>query len=63
MRNGGRGHHRTGGDTSWTAFATLRAAAPDPLYEFQAMGIVVGPGGNGSRISENQISGRDVGVY
>jgi parallel beta-helix repeat protein len=42
---------------------TIPGCGPDPIFEFQAMGIFVGPGGAGSTFSDNHISGADVGIY
>jgi parallel beta-helix repeat protein len=51
------------GNTISGGVCTLPGCGADPINEFQAMGIFVGPGGEGSTIADNHISGSDVGVY
>jgi len=51
------------GNTVSGGVCTIPGCGPDPINEFQAMGIFVGPGGAGSTFSDNLISGADVGVY
>jgi parallel beta-helix repeat protein len=51
------------GNTVSGGVCTIPGCGPDPINEFQAIGIFVGPGGDGSTISDNHVSGSDVGVY
>lgn len=51
------------GNTVSGGVCTIPGCGPDPINEFQAIGIFIGPGGDGSKISGNHISGSDVGIY
>lgn len=51
------------GNTVSGGVCNFSGCGPDPINEFQAAGIVVGPGGNGSTIADNHVSGSDVGIY
>jgi len=51
------------GNTISGGVCTIPGCGRDPITEFQSMGIVVGPGGDGSSFSDNHISGADVGIY
>lgn len=42
---------------------TIPGCGPDPIFEFQAMGILIDTSGVGSTIADNHVSGSDVGVY
>jgi parallel beta-helix repeat protein len=42
---------------------TIPGCGPDPITEFQSMGIEVGGAPAATRISDNHVSGADVGVY
>ena len=54
---------RITGNTISGSVCTLPGCGPDPINEFQAMGVLVSRGGAGSTISDNHISGSDVGIY
>jgi parallel beta-helix repeat protein len=50
------------GNTISGGVCTIPGCGPDPINDFQAMGVFVSPGGFGT-IADNHISGADVGVY
>jgi parallel beta-helix repeat protein len=50
------------GNTVSGGLCTFPECGPDPVNDFQAIGIFVGPGGDGSRISDNHVSGSDIGI-
>jgi parallel beta-helix repeat protein len=51
------------GNTVSGGVCTFEGCGPDPINEFQAMGILVESVANGSAISDNHVSGADVGIY
>jgi parallel beta-helix repeat protein len=51
------------GNTVSGGVCTIPGCGPDPIFEFQAMGIVVDSSVPGSTIADNNVSGSDVGVY
>ena len=51
------------GNTISGGVCTLPGCGPDPINEFQAMGISVVLLGSGTKIADNHISGADVGIY
>jgi parallel beta-helix repeat protein len=54
---------RVTGNTVSGGVCTVPGCGPDPIFEFQAMGIFISSGGDGSRIRDNHVSGANVGVY
>jgi parallel beta-helix repeat protein len=50
------------GNTISGGVCTIPGCGPDPINDFQAMGVFVSPGGFAT-IADNHISGADVGVY
>jgi parallel beta-helix repeat protein len=54
---------RVTGNTVSGGVCTIPGCGPDPINEFQAMGVFVDSGGAGSAFSGNHISGSDVGIY
>jgi parallel beta-helix repeat protein len=51
------------GNTVSGGVCTFPGCGPDPIFEFQAMGIEVAGAPAGTRIADNHVSGSDVGVY
>jgi parallel beta-helix repeat protein len=51
------------GNTVSGGVCTFPGCGPDPIFEFQAMGIEVAAAPAGTRIADNHVSGTDVGVY
>jgi parallel beta-helix repeat protein len=51
------------GNTVSGGVCTLDGCGPDPINEFQAMGVLIDSTPAGSTVSGNRISGSDVGVY
>jgi parallel beta-helix repeat protein len=51
------------GNTVSGGVCTIPGCGPDPINDFQAMGVLVDTNPGGSTISGNRISGSDVGVY
>jgi parallel beta-helix repeat protein len=51
------------GNTIAGGVCTVPGCGPDPINQFQAVGIFVGPGGAGTRLSYNHISGSEVGIF
>jgi len=50
------------GNTVSGGVCTIPGCGPDPINDFQAMGVLVSDGASGT-IADNHISGSDVGVY
>lgn len=54
---------RVTGNTISGGVCTFPGCGSDPINEFQAMGVLIDSGGEGSTIAGNRVSGSDVGVY
>src|SRR5262245_20381653 len=51
------------GNTVSGGVCTIPGCGPDPIFEFQAMGIAVDSSIPGTTVADNHVSGSDVGVY
>ena len=51
------------GNTVSGGVCTIPGCGPDPIFNFQAMGILANRSIPGSTIADNQVSGSDVGIF
>jgi parallel beta-helix repeat protein len=51
------------GNTISGGVCNFEGCGPDPIFEFQAMGVFIEEAAVGSTVTDNHISGSDVGVY
>ena len=54
---------RVTGNTVSGGVCTIPGCGPDPIFEFQAMGVLIDSTPEGSTIADNHVAGSDVGIY